>query len=82
MLAQAIEAQRVDLIDIIDQRLLIRRRQMGILPVSLVQNQPFIKRCSVQQNVPFLDPDLPHAKVRTHLIQNLRAFPDPDRQVI
>ena len=82
MLPQAVEAQCMNLVDIIDQSLLVRRRQMGILPVSLVKDQPLIERRSVQQNIAFLNPDLPHAEVRAYLIQNLCAFPDPDHQII
>ena len=82
MFAQAVVTKRMNLVDIFDQRLLTWRGQMGILPVSLVKNKSLIQWSAVQQNVWPVNPDFPHAEIRTHLITNLSFVPDTEGNVI
>ena len=82
MFAQSIVAKGVDLVDILDQRLLTGRSQMRIFPVSLVQDQSLIKGSAVQQDIGSVNSDLPHTKIGADFILDLSFIKNPEGNVI
>ena len=70
MLTDPIVAHRSNFIDVIDQCFLIRRGQVRVLPVALVEDQPLIKRPAVQQDIACFNADIAHTEVRGSLIHN------------
>ena len=74
MFPQTVVSQSQDLVNVFHQGFLPGRRQVGILPVALIQDQPLIKGPAVEQDVRSFYCDLPHAEIGHYLILILSRF--------
>ena len=73
VLPERVKTKRMNIVDVCDQRLFIRRSKPRLRPIPLVENHAEIQRTAIEQNMAFVRADLAHTKIRPHFINRIFA---------